>query len=65
MNLTSDDDTEKIAEELHKGNPRFLSNLSSCTDDCKIWLQMVREDYPIPSKNITVFASEENFKEIA
>ncbi len=61
MNLTKDADIAKIAEELHKGNPRFLWNLPWCTDDCKVWLQMVREDYPIPSKNIAVFASEENF----
>ena len=57
MDLTKDADIEKIAVELNEGNPRFLSNLLSCTDDCKTWLGMVREDYPIPSKNITEFAS--------
>ena len=48
MDLTKDADIEKIAVELNEGNPRFLSNLLSCTDDCKTWLGMVREDYPIP-----------------
>ena len=60
-NKTKDADIAEIAKQLHKGNPRFLPNLPWCTDDCKAWLQMVRQDYPIPSKNIAIFVSDKNF----
>ena len=65
MNRTKDADIAKICDLLYKGNQRFLWNLESCTDDCRNWLQMLREDYPIPSKNIAVFSSKENFEKIA
>ena len=62
INKTKDADITAYAAELRKCEP--LGALPACVEDCTKWLAMLRKDYPIASKNITVLASEKNFKSI-
>ena len=59
---TKDADIWAYAAELRACKP--LAELPACVEDCTNWLAMLRKNYPIASKNITLLASEQNFKSI-
>ena len=59
---TKDADIKAYAAELRASKPLYA--LPACVEDCTKWLAMLRKDYPIASKNITLLASDENFKSI-
>jgi hypothetical protein len=48
------------AAELRACKP--LGALPACVEDCTDWLAMLRKNYSIASKKITLLASEENFE---
>ena len=62
INKNKDADIWAYAAELRACKP--LAELPACVEDCTNWLAMLRKNYPIASKNITLLASEENFKSI-
>ena len=62
MEETKDFDIEPNADRLHKAKP--LDSLPDCTEDCRMWLEMLRKDFSIPPSNIAVFASKENYYQI-
>ena len=62
MEETKGFDIETNAERLHKAKP--IANFPNSTEDCRIWLEMLRKDFSIPPKNITLFASKENYDQI-